>query len=788
MKNSIETKIKLNVIFIYMLVALTCSGGFLYFYSSWKKINIKKESVEVHNNELTTINELVTAINEAQAEVNLFVITEKRTHLRQFQNQVKEIGIRIDSIKNSEKDLGVDTILTEVTQLLKQKEQSIVRLTRQFTLRNPIDSLSETLSSLSANVQKNDVDTVQITIVEPPAAKAPKRSLWKRLFSKKETPEVITQVVDTVKTVQNDTTAQKDTIPVNQIIQQTRANYDQHISAIESQINSVVLADQHISSRISELLTMLYNQIIHLRLEDIKESEAILRENNVSALIIGGVALILVLISLILILRNVKKGYTARRALEQANERTQQIMESRHRLLLSVSHDVKTPLNSMLGYIEIYKRDGLLTDLEVAPLYSSGNHIQALLHNLLEFSGLEKGSVSLASRNFSPYELCKELCDMFIPLAGRKSLDFKYTSDLSKDIILFSDCLKIKQILANILSNAIKYTAEGSINFYAQYEKDSLQFRITDTGVGIPADKQKDLFKPFSRVNENSILDEGSGFGLFVVKGLIELFKGKIDFQSESGKGTQVTVTLPIKKGEKKEVDTRTKKILLVDDDDVFLDMLSRMCQQLGHEVTCCKNQRELEKVLKNISSYNCVMTDMEMGNFTGKGVLKRVRESSEIPVILITGRSDYSMNTILSEGFNEFLSKPITIRELHSIIGGKINTKNNSNDFISLLGNDKEAIIEVMERFLISTVDNIVLLKNANKEKDFSKAQYICHKMLPMFLQIGAPGYITRILKRIDSLRGEKRPDDTIWDEIDSAIRQIESYLGKIQEEYLSD
>jgi Signal transduction histidine kinase len=776
MKKSIETKIKLNVIFIYVLVVLTCGGGFLYFYSSWRNIAEKKQSVETYNNELTNVNELVTAINEAQAEVNLFVITERRKHLKQFQEQLKGISSRIDSIKNAEKDLGVDTILLEITQLLKQKEQSIIQLTRQFTLRNPIDSLSETLSSFS-NTQSNETDSA-IVVVEDPPAKEPKRGFWKRLFSsKKEKQEKVVRI-DTIKVVKN------DTLPINQIIQQTRINYDQHISAIENQINLVVLTDQHISTRISELVTMLYNQIILLRLQDVKESEALLRQNNISALIVGGVALILIIISLILILRNVKKGYTVRKALEQANQRTRQIMESRHKLLLSVSHDVKTPLNSMLGYIDVYKRNGLLTDAEVIPLNSSGNHIQALLHNLLEFSGLEKGSVTLVPRNFLLTDMCKELCEMFIPLAEKKSLNFNYLANFPDDLILYSDRLKTKQILSNILSNAIKYTKTGSVSFEVKYTNDSsLRVSITDTGVGIPEDKQEELFKPFSRIDESSVLDSGHGLGLFVVKGLIELFGGAINYQSVQGKGTRVTIILPVKKGEKSETDIRTKNILLVDDDDVFLDMLSRLCQQLGHKVTCCNNRGELEKELKNISSYQCIMTDMEMGSFTGKNVLKKVKElDKEMPVILITGRTDFSMSDILAEGFTDFLSKPVNIRQLHALVGGKIDY-NSSGNLNRLLENDKKAIQEVTEHFIISTVNNIISLRNAAKEKDSNKAQYLCHKMLPMFLQIEAPRSITQTLQLVDSLRGKTTLDSSVWQRIDGLIGEIENYLSCLQE-----
>lgn len=802
MKRSIETKIRLNAIFICLLVALACGAVFLYLYASGKEIDDKKKTIEEYNSELTQINELIYAVNQAQAEMNLYIITERRKHLREFQAQAKQISIQIDSLKATQQGLGVDTILSEITQLLQNKEQSIILLNRQFTHRNPIDSLSQSLAVIAAtkqNIEKEENDTVStLPSVEAPQPKR-KKGFWKRItgiFSSSEKKKKAENVTDSIPTTvavnaNKDTTnvARKDSVQINRIIQRARVDYDQHISAIENQINSVVLSDQYITLRITELLTQLYNQIIHSRMDEIAKDEAMLRKNNIRALWFGGIALVLILVLIILILNNVNKGYSARKALEQANARTRRLMESRHQLLLSVSHDVKTPLNSILGYTELYKQQGILTEEETAPVRNSGEHILALLHNLLEYSSLEKGSVALVSKSFVPQELCLELCEMFIPLATKKSLEFTYEEDLPKNLVVYSDCLKIKQILANILSNAVKYTIEGGITFNAEYENNTLIFKVTDTGAGVPEKEREKLFKPFSRIEENSVLDEGSGLGLYVVKGLVELLKGEISFESEQGKGTCVTLRLPVSEGEIQQTDTAAKSILIIDDDNVFLDMLSHLCRQLGHKVTTCKNRYVFKNEIKVISTYDCVLTDMEMENFTGKDVVKKIREvDKNIPVILITGRTDFTPGMILSEGFTDYLLKPVKLRELHSLIGGKIVDENSAkinesadekpNGITEFLGGDSEAVREVMDKFLMDTVNHIVQLRNAVNEKDFGKAQYLCHKMLPMFLQINAPEEITVILKRMDNLRGENKPGENIWSDLSALTNRIEEFL----------
>ena len=790
-KGSIETTIRVNVVLICVLFALICSGILFYFYMTSKNIDLKKKTVEEYNHELTQINDLIYAVNEAQADVNLFVITQNRRHLRQYQERTEAINLRIDSLKMDQYDFGVDTILTEIAQLLKHKEESIILLNRQFTNRSPIDSLSIKLSNLTAN-QSEAGDTLSALVIDPETEDIhSQKDLWNKIvdwfsFPKREEPIQPNLILPVAP--DSNVFVKDDTLEINQIIAETRTNYDQHISAIEKQINSVVMADQFITARITNLLTMLYSTVINARIDEINQDEFLLQKNNIRALVAGGIALLFILISIVIILYNVNKGYSARIALEQANERTRRLMDSRHKLLLSVSHDVKTPLNSILGYVDLYNRKGILTTSEVVPIHNSGSHILSLLSNLLEFSSLEKGSVELIPGNFSLRDLCSELCDMFVPLAKKKSLSFDYLQHFSPDLILYSDCLKIKQILINILSNAVKYTIEEGVTFEAGYKENNLEFRITDTGVGIPVDKMDLLYRPFSRIKENSALDEGSGFGLYVVKGLVDLFKGVITFSSELGKGTQVTIKLPVVRVENKQVETSAKKILVIEDDALYLELLSGFCQQLGHTVTICANANEFMKQLDDIDSYNYVLTDMEMGDFNGIYVLKKIRERNKvIPVILITGRGDLTMDYILSEGFTDFLAKPVTLHRLHTLIGGKIPDEK-ENGLTGFLGQDKEAMVEIMERFFMTTVDHIIQLKEAVSQKDFDKAQYLCHKMLPMFLQTEAPEQITLILKHIDALRGVKEPGGEIWKKLSSLTDQIELFLQRIQMTYLSD
>ena len=163
---------------------------------------------------------------------------------------------------------------------------------------------------------------------------------------------------------------------------------------------------------------------------------------------------------------------------------------------------------------------------------NSGRHILALLENLLEYSGLEQGTLQAVMEPFNVRELFLETSDMLKPLTLRKNLHLEYDVRIGNEVRLVSDPLKIRQIVMNLLSNAVKYTPQGGIRFTAAYRAGMLEFCVADTGAGIPAEFLAKLYEPFTRSVENSHYAEGTGLGMFVVKGLVELLNGTVDILS----------------------------------------------------------------------------------------------------------------------------------------------------------------------------------------------------------------------------------------------------------------
>lgn len=757
MSETPEKNIRFKAILIYVIVAFICGGMLIYIYKLRDDIDDQKRSISQYYKELSLVNELIDSVNASQSEVNMYVSTKQIRHYKSFNESLNIVEQLMDSLSHIN-PLHNDK-LQQINHLLVKKGVIVSNLNKQFNNKNPIESINEILKEIDPVIKKDTVlvtTTVQDTIIYS----GPQKGFWRKLgelFSSSKGADTVTSIttarLDTLTVPKNDTL--HVVTEVTEIAEQAKDDYVKRIISIEKNLSSLIVADQEISSEITTLLIGLYNQTVQARLDEIQKSEQLIRNNNTYSIISSIVSLILIFIFISLIISDVNKSYRLRKNVERANLRIKQIMDSRHKLLLSISHDIKTPLNSILGTLELKETsNGFLHD-EVRTMKDSGEYILALLGNLLEFSSIEQGTSNISNRIFNLHALCQQTVEMFIPLANKKNLTLAYSFDFDKNLILSSDSLKIKQILINILSNSIKYTLEGFIQFNVKYSDSGLYCTIEDTGVGIPENQIKNIFQPFSRVDQNSHLSEGSGFGMYVVKGLVDLFQGNIKVTSEEGKGTRTEISIPVSEVSINETFI-PKRILIVDDDISYLIIIRNMLSDLGHIPSMCGNIADFENIITEINQYDEILTDMEMENFNGIDVLNRIKYSGiNIPVTVVTAREDINNDDFIRMGFKAYIKKPISTCDLKLLFGGQIKDERVAgfSSLNKMLEEDSDALHEVLTSFVDSTTENIGKLKQAVLNSDYNMAQFISHKMQPMFIQVGAIEKLD-ILKKLDAHR----------------------------------
>ena len=549
------------------------------------------------------------------------------------------------------------------------------------------------------------------------------------------------------------------------------------LTAIEEQIAVLINDDYERSILISDLMIDFHKLTVDFANRGAYNDVRLVRWTYIIFIVGSVIFMLLVSTLIIFITRDVKKSHQIHLIIEEANRRTNEIFENQHRLLLSISHDVKTPANSILGYLDLWKHGHDISSKEIAVMKHSAKHILTLMENLLDYSCLNQGLMKLSQVDFNLYELCSDIIEMFTPLALEKRLSLDVNLTFDHSLQLNSDATKIKRIVINLLSNALKYTINGGVKFYASYKDENIFIEINDTGKGISSEKIDKIFDAFVRVEENNSLFSGSGLGLFVVKGMLDILKGDITLHSVVDKGTQIKVIIPAQKVSTPlpKITFNPKQILAIDDDLAFLLMIKKMILKLGHQVDICHTIEEFEEKLEQHPHYDLILTDADMITFSGIDIMQKVKDKGlTLPLYLMSGQSNFDYEEVIKLGFHGFLRKPVTINSLEQLLGGnkKVSTSHTISSLEELFQGDRDTINKVLKIFVESTTEHNNLLKQAVTEDNFTKAQQICHKMLPMFMQITGTSDAVNILTKINKY-GKQQPEPILWKE--EVLRLIE-------------
>ena len=801
-KTSIERRTSWKVVLTYLFVIALCCAMFYYIHNLQNSIENQRSNIKSRNETLVWASNFTQKVHEAQNTANLIAFSSKPKLITQFAQQRDRLHASADSICATDISEQNKQRIKEIADLIERKGKISYTLSKQFSDFNPLAEFDRAIDDYQP-IEHEQPTIVTTTIKDTIIHQGKKRNFWQRLgnvFS----PEKEDSIVQ-ISVVKFDTLVQHeiDTLPIlydlRSLSDKAKSEYQTKIKEYERQASQLISDDNKLSEKISTMLLQFNKEVLDSSITEIAKSEAIIEENIKISTLIGFVTLVLIIVFIILIISDVNKSYRMRREAEEAKKKTEEVLESRHKLLLSVSHDIKTPLTSILGNTELLDKTN--NEKVINSIEQSADHILNLLTNLLEFSSLEQGKLKAEKAPFNAYDLCQETATMFEPIARQKNLQFDFHSDLSKSTIVISDKLRIKQIISNLISNGIKYTLEGKVEFLAKMDDNKLIFGITDTGLGIPQDKINEIFKPFARIDTYNQFAEGSGYGLSVVKGLVDLLEGEIMLESEVGKGSHFTIMIPVEIAEleSKAADSIGQcnqikhNILIIDDDNTLLSVVVGLLQKLGHIGIPCSSKSDIENALQQIDDYDFILTDREMGALNGNEILHIFKEVDPLkPVILMTARVEYNNEKAHEEGFDGFIHKPFNLKDLEELFGHTSDATTEASEspfkdrfpaFCGVMGNDSEAIRSILEVFSSSTANDLLTLNTCIDNNDFVGAQALCHKMLPMFTQLEQD---TSFLSKMNELRGMAESAESYpnWiDEATSFMTQADILLEDIEE-----
>lgn len=406
--------------------------------------------------------------------------------------------------------------------------------------------------------------------------------------------------------------------------------------------------------------------------------------------IIGLVAILIAALLVAYILRDIKRERRDRQRIVEAKTETERIMAQRERLLLTITHDIKAPAASIAGFIELLSeqvsRPKALAYID--SMRHSAIHLQQLVAALLDYHLLESGKAERHDVSFVPQQLAKNCVDEFQPMAAEKGLDITLgTLTPNCGDLWRSDAFRVKQIMSNLIGNAVKYTDRGGVKVEIRISpRQHLIIYVSDTGRGMSQADCQRIFDAFTRL-PNGQGKEGVGLGLSITREVVQMLGGTITVTSEEGKGSCFTVSLPIKKEEKKQKkdveenvasvetnrsSTEAKKattkinILAVDDDALQLELFKEMAQKIGGAKLNISTTTSASEAIKLVEKTKpqIMFTDIEMPEMSGKDMLKHVKNSN-MSIVAMTAHDPSIMTSLKKAGFDTCLFKPFNAATL---------------------------------------------------------------------------------------------------------------------------
>lgn len=811
-----------KIAFGYILLICLLFGAIGYIHQQMTLLTTPTGLEETISNRRKTTHQIVTQLYEAEI-IGQTLRIGRLNEYPKYKRAMKEASALIDSLQQLLTDTLQQMRLDTVRSLLRNKEQNMV-LVLEAMKQSPTDELyRQQLDSLimqqdsilsSTHVRRRVVThRNSYTIHHKP------KKFFRRLadvFSpgKPDSTQVDNiiqeEYTDTIDEAYNpvDTIATMLTSIQHKVFQ-TR---QESMRTLDARINQLRIAGGRVSQRVNQLLDNIEDDEQKAMEVRIAHEQDIRQQAAWTMATIAILAVLLVLIFFTIIWRDITRSNHYRKELEKAKLYAENLLVAREKLMLTITHDIKAPAGSIIGYIDLLIR--LVQDRRqqfyLHNMKSSANHLLDLITSLLDYHRLEAGKMDIHPVTFNPHELFESIYTNFLPGAEKKQLTLNFEENIPRTLNLEGDPFRIRQIAENLISNALKFTSQGSITIQVDYEQNRFTFRVEDTGCGMSIQEQQRVFQAFTRL-QSAQGQEGFGLGLSITKKLVELLNGEITIESAPGKGSMFQVVLflpkvtkaPITQVETLSDDKKQWRILLIDDDRIQLNLTEVMIYDLFNHaqhsippvIKCCTQPEELFKLIAS-ETFDIVFTDIQMPAMNGFELLQKLRsldvpQAKNIPVIAITARSDMDETDFCTQGFAGCLHKPFNQTELLKIFKAhmqedwKENTVQtdskpsdtectyNFSPLTAFSGDDPAAAHEILETFIGESTKNYERMKQALSNKNMADLCNVAHKMLPTFTMIEARKAIPA-LQWLEFHRGNTDLSDEARQHADEALSCI--------------
>jgi len=779
---SAKRSITIKVVTGYAIVAILAGLAVWYVYNQVIAYSEIAQSNTENNQQLILVSEISTSLNESENTSRRLIQSGEEEELSLYNTQIDTIKAKLKRLEQTYDNIDLENEADSINKLLDQKTENLKELVALRDTDRNTNYYSKALNELrniDASFKNYNYENRFRNLKS-----YQKDVLVKWLeYSREDNAEKITterldSVVKSVRRVLTD-------------LEFANRQFQNEVIQKENELlNNDLILNQQLQSLLSELE-------LKERENSVERAEVFqnMLNKTSSIIIMGGCIILLIILYFIInILGDVTRSQRYRVQLEEAKDFAESLLASREQFMAAITHDLRSPLTTVMGYTDLIQKTELNEKQKhyLTQIKKSSQFILRLVNDLLDLSKLEAGKMLVEKLSFNPKKLLKDTVNNIIP--AEKNKDVKIIIKVSDDtnVQIQSDPFRIKQILANLISNAWKFTEKGSILIAAQLQEKSsnnhiLEIRVKDSGIGISKEMQASIFEEFSQ--ENSSIEKrfgGSGLGLAITKRLTELLEGNIKVVSEQGKGSEFIITIPVVKlsetreeperleneelsAAEPDLDASGMRVLVVDDEPGQLSLTVELARSMGFDIETAENGKEALAKLKT-TDFDLVLTDIQMPILDGFELIKAIRTGENLknlPVIALSGRTDIELDTYKKAGFQNKLLKPYKPIDLKQNISsllevkyeekeavdhdknGRLKSENyDLSDIYEFSGHDDDAMQTIIQAFLDGASTSYKDLEEAYNNEDTDKMGKLAHRMLPMLRQMKANEVIAVLVK----------------------------------------
>jgi signal transduction histidine kinase/CheY-like chemotaxis protein/HPt (histidine-containing phosphotransfer) domain-containing protein len=766
--HSYEIMVSVTLLLVFILVIVTGVMSYLRLGHIIDTVNNGGRP----DRKLLLVKEIYNDLSEAENSVKSYSLTRNEDYLSRFYQLTDVTGDRFDDLTRLVSP--GDTMAVIIDKLDGLVEQKFGILDRLLVIQDEF-RVQQAMDRLMQNIRDQEKDTISVmrtdTVIVPLKVEndsiqpqpVKKENFFNRLFRKKNrNTEVAADTISLLDTIITSFPVVSPPPSMEKISRQVSVVRQEALSRenmLRKEEWELLRQDKLIMDQIKgQLAVMEALEAAGMELST-RNAERNAREVRFITITFVLAASLLLLMAALVIYSYVRKNHEYNQVMKNARERAEELARAKERFLANMSHEIRTPMNIISGFT------GQLLESRLDPaqkdqlemVKKSSDHLLQILNNLLDLSRIQAGKMELTETGFSLREILGDMQNWLEPAAHEKNIILTSNADAALPAFVLGDPLRIRQILLNLVGNAIKFTDAGEVSLRAYPGGDTgdrtlVVFEVTDTGIGISEADQERIFGEFEQASDISMRKStGAGLGLAITRKLINLLGGDITILSQPGKGATFKVSIPFRKTQQPPVSGLAEmlppvaslnglRVLVVDDEEYNLRLMSAILLKYGCKVTEAGSGEE-SLTLVDQQVFDLVLMDIRLPGMNGSDTAREIRKRSDkkgriLPVIPVSAainpddRIEYRKS-----GMDDFIPKPFEeeqlIRTILSVMERQAPVPVYDLSALKQTSNgDMKFFSEMVELFLKNTAEGLALLSGHLDKREWEKAADMAHKI----------------------------------------------------------